>query len=108
MKNAIQKEIDEHITTLNEEYIHYKDELTNGDEDNISTVAELIRDADIDSIEFNIGFEQGYMRGLEVALSHCNNEDYQMLADENANMAKALSKLGYTRDQISDICNGAI
>jgi Holliday junction resolvasome RuvABC DNA-binding subunit len=37
-----------------------------------------------------------------------DNEDYEMLADENKNMAKALSKLGYTRDQISDICNGAI
>ena len=39
---------------------------------------------------------------------NANNEDYEMLAEENKNMAKALSKLGYTRDQISDICNGAI
>lgn len=71
MKDAIKKELEEHKQTLNEEYLHYKDELTNGDENNTQTVAELIRDADIDSIEFNIGFEQGYMRGLEVALSHC-------------------------------------
>ncbi len=37
-----------------------------------------------------------------------NHEDYQMICEENKNMAKALKKLGYTKDQISDICNGAI
>jgi hypothetical protein len=69
MTNKIQKELDEHIKTLNEDYLQYKIELTNGDEDNMELVSDLVRDADIDSIEFNIGFEQGYMRGLEVALS---------------------------------------
>ncbi len=73
MQNKIQQELDDHITTLNEEYSHYKDELTNGDENNTQTVAELVRNADIDDIKFNIGFEQGYMRGLEVALSHCKD-----------------------------------
>lgn len=72
-KELIQKEIKDHIDTLNEKdeegeetYEHYKVELC-GDPDDM--ISELIRDADIDSTEFNIGFEQGYLRGLEVALS---------------------------------------
>lgn len=69
MQDKIQKELDEHRQMLNDECLSYKIELTNDDQDNTETVADLVRDADIDSIEFNIGFEQGYMRGLEVALS---------------------------------------
>ena len=37
-----------------------------------------------------------------------NNDDYNMLCEENKNMAKALSRLGYTPYEVSDICNGAI
>lgn len=36
------------------------------------------------------------------------SEDYDMLARENAEFAKAFKKLGYTDEQISDIANGAI
>ncbi len=36
------------------------------------------------------------------------NEDIEMLERENKAMAEALTKLGYTQAQISDICNGAI
>lgn len=63
----VQNTLDEHITTLNTEYEHYKDHLIDSysNTENTQTVAELVRDADIDSIEFNIGFEQGYMRALE-------------------------------------------
>jgi hypothetical protein len=108
MKNKIQEELDNHIQELNEDGLSYKIELTNDDEDNTELVSDLIRDADLENIDFNIGFEQGYMRGLEVALSLCDDEDYEMIARENKNMAEALSKLNYTPEQISDICNGAI
>lgn len=43
-----------------------------------------------------------------ITLYKRDSEDYNMLARENKNMAKALSKLNYTPEQISDICNGAI
>lgn len=33
------------------------------------------------------------------------SEDYDMLARENKAMAEFLSKLGYTNEQITDICN---
>lgn len=36
------------------------------------------------------------------------NEDTAMLERENHAMANALLKLGYTKDQLSDIVNGAI
>lgn len=66
---TIQNELDNHINELNEDCSHYKDELTNYDEDNTELVSNLIKDADLESIDFNIGHEQGYIRGLEVALS---------------------------------------
>jgi len=67
-KQKVQKELDEHIEMLNTEFKEqYEDEL---DLEEGETVAEGIRDTDIDTIDFNIGFEQGYMRGLEVALSN--------------------------------------
>lgn len=71
----IQKEIDESIAHLNEldtdgeeVYSHYRDELQYK-EDKSETIADLIQNADLDNTDFNIGFEQGYLRGLEVALS---------------------------------------
>ena len=74
-KELIQKEIDEAIAHLNEKdeegdevYSHYRAELEYQADDE-ETIAELIKNADIDSTDFNIGFEQGYMRGPEVALS---------------------------------------
>ncbi len=36
------------------------------------------------------------------------SEDMEMLQRENKAMAEKLSVLGYSQDQISDICNGAI
>ena len=36
------------------------------------------------------------------------SDDIEMLERENKAMADALSKLGYTQEQISDIANGAI
>lgn len=80
MKEKIQKEIDEYIEELNskeedgeEVYSHYRSELDYNDDRKDETIAELIRDADLDCTDFNIGFEQGYMRGLEVALSLTKN-----------------------------------
>lgn len=79
-RNKIQKELDDHIETLNEVeedgdgekyevFSHYRADLDYNDNQKDESIAELVRDADIDSTEFNIGFEQGYLRGLEVALS---------------------------------------
>jgi hypothetical protein len=73
MKELIQKEINDHIKTLNsEDFEHYRREIDTNEDRQDETVAELVASADIDSVDFNIGFEQGYMRGLEVALSILN------------------------------------
>lgn len=62
-KTIAEKLLKEHIETLNTEYEHYKEEYdTNKD---YKTTSDMLRDLDIDSIEFNAGFEQGYMRALE-------------------------------------------
>ncbi len=50
------------------EFDYYKDFLTNGNESDCS-VSELVMSADIEGDEFNIGFEQGFIRGMEVILS---------------------------------------
>ena len=76
MKELIQKEIQNHIDTLNEKdeegeemFWNYRSEIDTNEDRQDETIAELVADADFDSTEFNIGFEQGYLRGLEVALS---------------------------------------
>jgi hypothetical protein len=68
IKEEAQKMLEEHIQEL-ENYDHYRMELDPEDENPSKTIAELIRDADIDCIDFNIGFEQGYMRSLEELLN---------------------------------------
>jgi len=80
-KAKIQKELQDHIDTLNEKdeegeetYSQYRFTLDYNDDQQEETIAELIENADIDSVDFNIGFEQGYMRGLEVALSRFNKK----------------------------------
>lgn len=81
IKNKIQEELDDHITTLNEKdeegdemFSYYRSELEYGADESEETIADLVENADIDSVDFNIGFEQGYMRGLQVALSHFKEE----------------------------------
>lgn len=68
--NAIEKELQHHREMLNtelrEQYAH---ELELDHEDESIDVAQAVLDCDYESMDFNIGFEQGYMRGLEVALS---------------------------------------
>lgn len=72
----IQKELNNYIIDLNakdengeEIYSHYRSELDFLDNDTETSISDLIKDADIESTDFNIGFEQGYMRGLEVAIN---------------------------------------
>lgn len=75
-REKIQKEINNCKDALNEKeddggevFSHYRSEIDfTGDREG-ETISELIESADIESTEFNIGFEQGYLRGLEVALS---------------------------------------
>lgn len=40
--------------------------------------------------------------------SKTTTDDIEMLRRENKAMAEAITRLGYTQAQISDICNGAI
>lgn len=90
IKKLIQEELDNHIFELNrkeddgeEVYSHYRTEcfdyLASDDE---TPISDLIKDADIESTDFNIGHEQGFMRGLEVALSHCDDDITKYLQDE--------------------------
>lgn len=71
----IQKELDDHINNLNEKdengevYSHYRSELDWNDSQPETPISDLVKDADLESPDFNIGFEQGYMRGIEQALS---------------------------------------
>lgn len=80
-KELIQKELQDHIDTLNqkeedgEEVLsYYRAELDLFGDSKEETIAELIENADLDNTDFNIGFEQGYMRGLKVALSVFNKK----------------------------------
>ena len=70
MKTIIEKELYEQIECLNQDFKHYLSEL-NQDNSGI-TVGEAISNADIDSIEFNIGYEQGYIHALKNILRKCN------------------------------------
>lgn len=66
----------------------------------------LIRHQKGDTLErIKIRNVQTAIKNLIDLVSH---DDYEMICDENKNMAKALNKLGYTNDQVSDVCNGAI
>ncbi len=61
----VKKALREHINELNSSYNdHYRaeyEDVYNKDQ----TTADLISYLDIDSTEFNAGFEQGYMKALE-------------------------------------------
>jgi hypothetical protein len=81
LKANIKRELTEQIDNLNakdeegnETYGHYRSELDYNDDRTDESISELIISADIDSTEFNIGFEQGIIRGLEIALSHCKKQ----------------------------------
>ena len=69
---TIKNELDNHIKEL-DEYEHYRGDLTNYKDEEETPISDLIRNADFESIDFNIGFEQGYIRGLEVAISLLTN-----------------------------------
>jgi hypothetical protein len=74
IKTAIEIELNEQKIMLNSgDYEYYRDELDPEGERKEETTAELIEGADFENVDFNIGFEQGYLRGLEVALSHFKN-----------------------------------
>jgi len=45
----------------------YRDELTN--EEDKTPTSQLIMEADLEDTAFNIGFEQGYIRGMESILA---------------------------------------
>jgi hypothetical protein len=61
----IEKELKDHRKSL-KEYEHYRDSIA---PDSKEPIATLIEDCDFESDDFNIGFEQGYIRGMENLLS---------------------------------------
>lgn len=61
----IEKEIADHRLSL-EEYEQYRDSIA---PDSTESIATLIEECDFESDDFNIGFEQGYIRGMENLLS---------------------------------------
>ena len=68
----IEKALDEHRKLINTDFREqYAEELGLDEGEN---VAQAVYDCDYESIDFNIGFEQGYMRGLEVALTILKNK----------------------------------
>ena len=66
LSNNIKNNIQVHRENL-EEFEHYRTSLEEGQEEG-KTVAELIEDCDFESEDFNLGFEQGYIRGMESVL----------------------------------------
>jgi hypothetical protein len=74
--DILKQKLSEAITDLNQKdkdgqevYSEYRAQLDYNNTAQSNTITELIQNADIDSIDFSIGFEQGYLRGLETALS---------------------------------------
>lgn len=68
------KDIEEIIKEQEEDletYSQYKDEFD--PEDDYDTITNLIGDLDLDSIEFNAGFEQGYLMALRSIRSKLEN-----------------------------------
>jgi len=65
IKKQIEKEIADFKKEL-ETYDQYR-EYDGGDEK--LSIVEIIESLDLDNLDFNAGFEQGYLRGLEVSLS---------------------------------------
>lgn len=66
----IEKEIADHKETLESYRDQYQDALGGNEEDSI---AELIEDCDFESEDFNIGYEQGYISGMESILRTLKN-----------------------------------
>ena len=65
-KKEIEKMLDDHKKDMNSvDYEHYFMEYNKGEK----TTYEVIENVDIDSTEFNIGFEQGYTYALKAVLN---------------------------------------
>lgn len=64
-RKDIEKLIADHKEGLEEYRDHYQDALDGSSEDKI---ADLIENCDFESEDFNIGFEQGFIRGMEAIL----------------------------------------
>lgn len=83
------------------EYISFCDE-------NAQEQYKLYTDGTIYDVQNSEDIPQVLFKVKDFAQRMEKNEDYDMLARENKAMANALSKLGHTNAQISDIANGAI
>jgi hypothetical protein len=102
----VKKELQDHIDTLNEKdeegeevFSQYRMTLDFNDNEPEKTTADLVREADLDNVDFNIGFEQGYMRGLEVALSHLTMKTTSIL-DIAKNLIQAIEEAGIDTENI--------
>lgn len=71
MKTQAEKLLKEHKDTLIEDFTEqYMSEYAGSCV--YEDVVELIRDIDLDSTDFNIGFEKGYLLALETLLNYEN------------------------------------
>ena len=64
-QERLKKIIADHKESL-EQFGHYRDTI--GETDESKTVADTIMDCGFDSEDFNVGFEQGFITGLESLL----------------------------------------
>lgn len=71
-KKDIEKLIADHKEGLEEYRDHYQDALNGSNDDKI---ADLIENCDFEGEDFNIGFEQGFIRGMEAILERMEAEE---------------------------------
>jgi len=64
-QEQLKKIIEVHKKTL-EQFQYYREAA--GVKDETRTIADIIMDCDFESDDFNLGFEQGFIRGLESLL----------------------------------------
>ncbi len=72
MRNKIIKAIKDHKESL-EELTQYRD-MEVGIQEKDATIADIIMSCDWEGDDFDMGFEQGYIRGMEVILNLCPSE----------------------------------
>ena len=90
LSKNIKRNIQAHKDSL-EEYPHYRDELGGSKEDKI---ADLIENCDWESEDFNVGFEQGFIRGMESVLQEVEAEEKDLLhisADDLSTLSLIIS-----------------
>lgn len=67
-KELVKEALESHRYSLNSwDFEHYRDSINS--EETEMKISDMIEDCDFENEDFNIGFEQGYIRGMENILS---------------------------------------